>query len=201
MFMHSTIIRLAQRDDAVQVQSIYKPFVTDTAISFEIEPPSVEEMQQRILNTLPQFPWLVCEHKQEVIGYVYATSHKARAAYSWSVDVSVYIHQAYHRCGVGKALYLSLFEILRLQGFYNAYAGATLPNAGSIGLHEALGFQPVGIYKDVGYKFGKWHSVGWWQLKLQEHSATPVPPRSINEVKQHSKWQAALNTGLSLLKL
>lgn len=199
--MLTTFIRLAHAHDATQVQGIYSPFVTDTPISFEIEPPSVEEMQQRIEHTLHQFPWLVCEYQGEVIGYVYASSHSARAAYLWSVDVSVYIHQRCHRSGVGKALYLSLFEILRLQRFYNAYAGATLPNPASVGLHEALGFQPVGVYEAVGYKFGAWHSVGWWQMALQERAATPAPPLSIEQVKEHTKWQAALNTGLPFLKL
>ncbi|MBE9137433.1 N-acetyltransferase [Nodosilinea sp. LEGE 07088] len=197
----TSIIRLASKSDAAQVQDIYAPFVRDTPISFEAEPPSVKEMQQRIEDTLRQFPWLICEHQAEVVGYVYANSHRARAAYLWSVDVSVYIHQRYHRSGVGKALYLSLFEILRLQGFCNAYAGATLPNPASVGLHEALGFQPVGVYEAVGYKFRAWHSVIWWQLALQERSVTPALPLPIGEVKERAEWQAALNTGLPFLKL
>lgn len=195
------MIRPATLVDAAQIQAIYAPFVRDTAVSFEVEPPSVAEMQGRIQNTLPQFPWLVCEHQGEVVGYAYATSHSQRAAYLWSVNVSVYIHPGCRRSGVGKALYTSLFEILRRQGFYNAYAGATLPNPASVGLHEAMGFQPVGIYKSVGYKFGSWHSVIWWQLALQEHLATPIPPLSIKEIKEGAEWQAALNKGLPLLKL
>lgn len=198
----TSIIRLVSADnDAAQIQGIYAPFVRDTAVSFEVEPPSVEEMQQRIKNTLQRFPWLVCEHQGEVVGYVYATSHSDRVAYLWSVNVSVYIHQRCRRSGVGKALYSSLFEILRLQGFYNAYAGATLPNSASVGLHEAFGFQPVGVYEAVGYKFGAWHSVGWWQLALQERSATPTLPLFIDEVKERVEWQAALNTGLQFLNL
>lgn len=161
----ASIIRITSVDDAAQIQRIYAPFVRDTPISFEVEPPSIEEMQQRIENTLQRFPWLVCEHQSEVVGYVYASSHSNRAAYSWSVNVSVYIHQRCHRSGVGKALYASLFEVLRLQGFYNAYAGATLPNPASVGLHEAMGFQPVGFMRllvtssvpGIASVGGSWH--------------------------------------------
>lgn len=197
----TSIIRLANAKDAAAIQSIYAPVVRETAISFEVKPPSVEEMQRRIENTLPRFPYLVCEHGGEVKGYVYAGPHSARAAYAWSVNVSVYIHQSCRRAGVGRALYLSLFEILRQQGFYNAYAGATLPNPGSVGLHESLGFQPVGIYQSVGYKFGAWHSVVWWQLPLQERSPTPTPPLSLDQLQERAEWQTALDTGLPSLKL
>ncbi|MBV9468986.1 MAG: GNAT family N-acetyltransferase, partial [Abitibacteriaceae bacterium] len=99
------------------------------------------------------------------------------------------------------ALYASLFEMLRLQGFYNAYAGATLPNPASVGLHEAMGFQPVGVYEAVGYKFGAWHSVGWWQLALQQRVATPAPPLALDAAKERAEWSAALNAGLPCLKL
>lgn len=197
----ASLIRLASTDDAAAIQGIYAPVVRDTVVSFEVDAPSVQDMAQRIANTLPQFPWLVCEHQGEVVGYVYATAHSERAAYAWSVNVSVYIHPRCHRCGVGRALYTSLFAILRLQGFYNAYAGATLPNPGSVGLHEEMGFRPVGVYEAVGYKFSAWHSVGWWQLALQERVAAPTPPLSLNEVQERVEWPTALDAGLPLLKL
>jgi L-amino acid N-acyltransferase YncA len=197
----TSAIRLVSEGDAARVQSIYAPFVTDTVISFEFEPPSVEDMRQRIRATLQRLPWLVCEHRGEVIGYVYASPHNARAAYQWSVDVAVYVDRERHRSGVGRGLYCSLFEVLRLQGFYNAYAGVTLPNPASVGLHEAVGFRPVGVYDDVGFKLGSWHSVGWWQLALQKRPATPRSPLSIGEVRERAGWQEALNRGLSFLKL
>lgn len=193
-------IRLAGAHDAAQIQGIYAPFVTNTAISFETDPPSVEEIEQRIDSTLPQFPWLVCEHGGEAVGYAYAGSHSARAAYLWSVTVSVYIAPQHHRCGIGKALYASLFEVLRLQGFYSAYAGITLPNPASVGLHESVGFQPVGVYNAVGYKAGAWHDVGWWQFALRERSGTPATLLSISEVQKHAQWRTALNTGLPFLR-
>ncbi len=196
-----SLIRLANKQDAAQIRDIYAPFVTQTPVSFEVEPPTVAEMERRVTETLQQLPWLVCENAGQVVGYVYASLHNARAAYMWSADVTVYVHQQCHRSGIGKALYSSLFAILTLQGFYHAYAGITLPNAASVGLHESFGFQPVGIYEAVGYKFGAWHSVGWWQLALRELAASPSPPLSLKDVQARAKWQTALNTGLPFLKL
>ena len=124
----TAMIRLATLDDASGVQAIYAPIVRETAISFELEPPTVAEMEQRIVKTLEHLPWLVCERRGNILGYVYASQHRTRAAYQWSVDVSVYVHPNARRLGVGQALYRSLFALLALQGFYNAYAGITLPN-------------------------------------------------------------------------
>src|SRR5580700_10941796 len=136
-------IRLAATADAAGIAEIYQPIVASTAISFEVEPPDEEEMRRRIEATLPRFPWLVCESQGRVIGYAYASAHRARAAYQWSADASVYVHPAFHRCGIGAGLYTSLFRILSAQGYFNAYAGITLPNPGSVGLHESMGFHPV----------------------------------------------------------
>jgi L-amino acid N-acyltransferase YncA len=196
----AAVIRLATAHDAAPVQGIYAPIVRDTVISFEIDPPSVAEMRQRILDTLVQWPWLVCERDAAVIGYAYAGKYHVRAAYQWSVDVSVYIHEDARRCGVGRALYSALLRILMLQGFYNAQAGITLPNAASVGLHEAMGFQPIGVYRKIGYKLGAWHDVGWWQLPLQPHAATPLPPRDLSGVQESAAWDAALAAGTSLLR-
>src|SRR5918996_222132 len=138
-------IRLATERDAEEIASIYAPNVTDTIISFELEPPTADEMRLRIEATLERCPWLVCEREGRVLGYAYADAHGSRAAYRWSVDVSVYVHEDARRMGLGRALYTSLFAALDLQGFYNAYAGATLPNPASVGLHEAVGFRPVGV--------------------------------------------------------
>ncbi len=147
----SAVIRLASERDAEQIAAIYAPNVTDTIISFEFEPPTADEMRRRIEVTLERYPWLVCErHDGRLLGYAYAAAHGSRAAYQWSVDVSVYVHEDARRKGVGGALYASLFAALALQGFYNAYAGATLPNPASVGLHESVGFRPIGIYRGVG---------------------------------------------------
>jgi L-amino acid N-acyltransferase YncA len=196
----SPFIRLATEHDAKQIAAIYAPNVTDTVISFEFEPPSVDEMRQRIEVTLQRYPWLVCERQGRLLGYAYAGAHGSRAAYQWSVDVSVYVHEDARRTGVGRALYASLFAALDLQGFYNAYAGATLPNPASVGLHESVGFRQVGVYRGVGYKLGEWHDVVWWHLPLRERVADPDPPADLASVVGSEEWEAALRKGLPLLR-
>jgi L-amino acid N-acyltransferase YncA len=196
----AAIIRLATERDAEQITAIYAPNVTDTIISFELEPPSADEMRQRIEVTLERYPWLVFERQGRVLGYAYADAHGSRAAYQWSVDVSVYVHKDARRMGVGRALYASLVAALNLQGFYNAYAGAALPNAASVGLHESVGFRPVGVYRGVGYKLGAWHDVGWWHLPLRERVADPNPPADLPSVLGSEEWDAALTNGLPLLR-
>lgn len=193
-------IRLATGRDAGQVAAIYAPNVTGKIISFESDPPGTDEMRRRIEVTLERYPWLVCERGGRVLGYAYAGAHRSRAAYQWSVDVSVYVHGGAHRKGVGRALYASLFAALALQGFYNAYAGATLPNPASVGLHESVGFRPVGVYHGVGYKMGAWHDVGWWHLPLREKVADPDPPANLPSVLGSKEWDAALTKGLPLLQ-
>jgi L-amino acid N-acyltransferase YncA len=193
-------IRLATPNDAAGVQAIYAPVVRDTAISFEWEPPTVGDMQQQIVEVVERMPWLVCEHRGEILGYAYASAHRVRAAYQWSVDVSVYIHAQARRSGIGRGLYRSLFALLTLQGFFHAYAGITLPNPASVGLHESLGFQPVGIYCAVGYKLRAWHDVGWWQLILQELVIPPGPPVDLSGVRESAEWDTAVATGLPCLR-
>ena len=193
-------IRLATERDAEQVAAIYAPNVTDKIISFELEPPSADEMRRRIEVTLERYPWLVCERQGRVLGYAYAGAHGSRAAYQWSVDVSVYVHEQARRAGVGRALYTSLIATLSLQGFYNAYAGATLPNPASVGLLESVGFRAVGVYRGVGYKLGAWRDVGWWHLPLRERVAGPDPAADLPSVLGSEEWDAALANGLSLLR-
>jgi phosphinothricin acetyltransferase len=193
------MIRLANPDDAEQILEIYSPFCSDTPVSFELQPPTGDEMRQRIVTTLEYFPWLVAEQEAEVLGYVYASRHRERAAYQWSVDVTAYIREGRRRGGLGRALYTPLFRILALQGFYNAYAGITLPNPASVGLHESLGFQPVGVYRGVGYKCGAWHDVGWWQLALRPRASDPGPPIPFRLLRDDREWESAL-AGSPLLR-
>jgi L-amino acid N-acyltransferase YncA len=189
-------IRLATPDDAASMLAIYAPIVVETAISFELEPPTPAAMRERIATTLERFPWLVCEERGEVLAYVYATRHRDRLAYQWSVDVSAYVHPAARRRGLAAALYTSLFALLRLQGFYKAYAGITLPNDPSVAFHESLGFRPLGIYQDVGYKLGRWRDVGWWQHTLQPPTHSPPrAPSDLSSAQAHPAWAAALAQG------
>jgi L-amino acid N-acyltransferase YncA len=177
--------------------ALYGPIVERTAISFEDVPPSAGELARRIRDTLTFAPWLVClEDDDELLGYAYASRHHARAAYRWSVDVSLYVDAGCRRTGVGRALYTSLFALLRLQGFYAAHAGITLPNEPSVGLHEALGFRPVAVYPRVGFKHGAWRDVGWWQVELRERSGPPAEPRAPASFAGTDEWARALGAGL-----
>ena len=198
--MGYTLIRLATELDAEQIAAIYAPIVRNTIISFETEPPAADEMGQRIESTLERLPWLVCERHGRVSGYAYASAHRSRAAYQWSVDVSAYVHEDERRMGVGRALYTSLMAVLTLQGFYNAYAGIALPNPASVGLHESVGFRLAGVYRGVGYKLGAWHDVGWWHLCLRKRVAFPKPPIDLPSVLAFEGWDAALASGLPLLR-
>ncbi|MBC7381205.1 MAG: N-acetyltransferase [Burkholderiaceae bacterium] len=171
-------IRVANPEDAEAITAIYAPVVANTAISFELTPPTVDEMRSRILKTLTDLPWLVSEDTQgRVDGYVYASKHRERPAYQWSVDVSAYVRDDARGTGVGKRLYTALFNELVALGYCQAFAGIALPNAASMALHESLGFKPLGVYRKVGFKRGAWHDVGWWQLQLSE-AAEPLPLRA-----------------------
>ncbi len=187
------VIRLAAEHDAEQIQAIYALVVRGAAISFELEPPTVSEMRQRIIKTLERLPWVVCEHSGEIRGYAYASLHRTRAAYQWAVDVSVYVHDHARRSGVGSASYGALLKILDIQGYYNAYAGITLPNPASVNFHESMGFQPVGVYRSVGYKLGSWHDVGWWQLTLREPILPPEPAAALGDVREMKEVDAILD--------
>ena len=170
-------IRTATPDDATAVAAIYAPVVQHTAISFETDPPDAAEMRSRIDKTLATLPWLVAEDEQgAVCGYAYASKHRERAAYQWSVDTTVYVREDQRGRGVGRALYGQLLPLLTDLGYCQAFAGIALPNAGSVGLHEAVGFQALGVYRDVGFKHGQWRDVGWWQKTLAT-PAQPEPPR------------------------
>jgi L-amino acid N-acyltransferase YncA len=160
-------IRSASVDDAAACAAIYAPYVTGTAISFETEPPGAAEMAERIAAALDTHAWVVLEDDGKVRGYAYGGPYKARAAYRWSCEVSVYVDHRRQGAGAGRQLYTALFERLVERGFRMAVAGMTLPNDASAGLHRSLGFEPVGTYRDIGFKFGAWHDVLWSQRPLR----------------------------------
>ena len=176
------MLRLATAADADALLAIYAAYIDQTAITFEYEAPSRSEFAGRIRTILAQLPWLVHEQEGRVTGYAYASRHRDRVAYQWSVETSVYIHPDCHRLGIARSLYKALFALLRQQGYHNAYAGITLPNPKSELFHRSMGFVPVGVYQKVGYKLGRWHDVGWYHLVLQPHADQPVTPRPVGEV-------------------
>ena len=192
-------IRLATEADASGVLAIYAPLVDETAITFDITPPTEDELRERLKATLSNIPWLVCTTDGAIAGYAYAGSHHPREAYQWSADCSVYVHADHRARGIGRALYTTLFSCLRAQGFYNVYAGITLPNAASVALHEAMGFRLVGVYESVGHKLGAWHDVGWWHLALRPYDESPTAPQPLQAVLGTQAWENALAEGARLL--
>jgi phosphinothricin acetyltransferase len=195
------LIRLSDARDAPALAAIYRPAVTDSVISFELEPPDGDEMARRIERVSTRTPWLVCEVEDEVLGYAYAGVHRERPAYQWSVEVSAYVRGDARRAGVARALYTSLFAALVVQGFRNAYAGVTLPNEASVGLHTAMGFAPVGVYRGVGYKFGAWHDVAWFERALAPRVADPPVPVPLPALAGSAAFRNALARGIPELRL
>ncbi|MGZ3424210.1 MAG: arsinothricin resistance N-acetyltransferase ArsN1 family B [Polyangiales bacterium] len=170
------MIRSATLDDAPAIRAIYAPIVEHTAISFEETVPSVEEMRGRIEQKLPTHPWLVDED-DGIAGYAYGSVYRTREAYRWSVEVSVYVAEHARRRAVARRLYEALFAELADQGFVQAYAGITVPNAQSVALHESLGFRPCGVMPRAGYKRGAWHDVAFFHRALRECEHPDAPPR------------------------
>ena len=165
-------IRQATEADAPALLAIYAPFVERTTVSFEAVPPTVDEFAARIAKNLKGWQYLVAERDGRVAGYAYGSMHRERAAYRFSAEVSAYLDPAYHRQGIGRALYLRLFDDLAAKGYCNAFAGITLPNDASVGLHKAVGFEPIGVFRNIGWKYGRWHDVAWLQRKLRD---APLP--------------------------
>ena len=169
-------IRVASIDDARSIREIYAPYVIASPATFDLKPPTLNAVREKIRHLSPDYPFFVAEVDSRVVGYCYASTHHERQAYRWSVDVSVYLAATYHGRGLGTSLYERLMATLRRQGFRIAMAGITLPNAASVALHEAFGFQQVALLPKVGYKLGDWRDVGWWALDLDPELTTPHEP-------------------------
>ena len=192
MISTSLTLRIAEPRDGAAFAAIYGPIVRDTVISFEEEPPSAEAMAERVRQKLVTHPWLAAERNGRVIGYAHASPFRDRAAYRWSVDVTPYVHEDARGQGIGRRLYQALFAILKLQGFRSAFAGVALPNPRSIALHEAFGFEPVGVYREVGFKHGAWRDVAWWRLGLSEDPAAPREPVDFCDIRDPGAVRAIL---------
>jgi L-amino acid N-acyltransferase YncA len=171
------IVRDASEADAAARAAIYSPYVTRTWVSFELEPPTAEQMAFRINRAQQRHAWLVLEVDGRVVGFAYGQAFAERAAYRWSCQVSIYLEPERHRFGGGRLLYETLLARLADRGYRRAMAGMTLPNDASAGFHKALGFEPVGVYRRVGWKNGSWHDVAWVQRTILEGSNPPAEPR------------------------
>ncbi len=185
-------IRLATPDDSEACAAIYRPYVLETEISFELQPPDPAEMAARIARVLGRTPWLVAELDGAVRGYAYATRHRERPAYDWTVETAVYVDPDARGHGLGRALMTALLAVLRVQGFHLAVAGVTPPNPASVGLHRALGFQRVGQFEAIGWKFGAWRGVEWFALELGPGDGAPVPIRALPDLRETDGLRDAL---------
>ncbi|MHB8465941.1 MAG: GNAT family N-acetyltransferase [Acidimicrobiales bacterium] len=178
-------LRLAHSGDADAIAAVYAPVVRETAISFELDPPTAEEMERRRLEVVPAYPWLVAQDEQgDVVGYAYGHPFNERAAYAWTAETSVYVAEAARGRGVGGSLYRAVLAILRVQGYREVIAGIRVPNAASVALHESFGFARVASYTRVGWKFDEWHDVGIWQLTLAADGGPPLPIRTIDDIAE-----------------
>ena len=177
-------VRAASPDDAAAIAAIYAPYVTASVISFETEAPDEVEIARRIAEGGDLYPWFVaCDPETgEVTGYAYACAFRARPAYRFSVETTVYVADGAQRRGIGTLLYATLLPVLEGQGYAQAIAAITLPNEASVRLHERLGFHQVGTYERVGFKFREWRSVGLWQRGLCPLSTRPEEPKPFSAV-------------------
>ena len=194
-------IRLAAAGDAAGVAAIYALYCESTSVSFETTAPTADEMAARIATIEREWPWLVLDVDGRIAGYAYASRHRERAAYRWAVDTAVYIAEAFQGQGAGRALYTTLFALLRRQGYFRVCAGITLPNAPSVRLHESMGFKPVGVYRRIGFKLGRWHDVAWYQAELRPDDGDPAPPVALSAVTSIPDSESAFSLGLDQLRL
>jgi phosphinothricin acetyltransferase len=174
--------RLAVPEDAAQMLDIYSRYVTETAVTFEYDVPTVTEFENRIRKISERFPWIVCETDGRIVGYAYASEYRERAAFRWSCELSVYVADVFQGHGIGKVLYRVLLDVLRLQGYRTAVACVTYPNAVSDAFHRGLGFEYTGIFPNVGYKLGRWWGVSWYQFALTDYPTPPAEPLEIGEI-------------------
>jgi L-amino acid N-acyltransferase YncA len=176
MLAEHLFIRAATGADAPACAAIYGPYVRDTCISFEIDAPTPEEMARRIASAVNRHAWLVLEGAGRVVGFAYGNQFKERAAYRWSCETSIYLEVDRRRTSGGRALYEALLDRLTERGCRRVFAGMTLPNDANAGIHRALGFEPVGVYRQVGWKHDAWHDVAWMQKANGENDQPPLEP-------------------------
>lgn len=179
---HELMIRMAELKDAEEILEIYAPYVTDTAITFDYEVPTLEEFQGRMINTMKMYPYLVAVYEGKIVGYCYVSQFKNKDAYDWSVESTVYVRRDFKGKGTGRTLYAKLEEILKMQHILNVNACITYPHTESIAFHEKLGYQTVAHFHQCGYKLGVWHDMVWMEKMLGEHGKDPQPVIPIGDL-------------------
>lgn len=178
------IVRLATLEDAQAILDIYTPYITNSNITFEYTVPTVDEFKNRMEIIMQKYPYIVAVCNEKIVGYAYAHEHKERAAYQWNVETSIYVNEELKHQGIGTLLYSKLLQILKVQNIQNVYACVTLPNENSEKIHCAFGFDLIGRFHETGYKFDKWHDVGWFELHIGNKSEQGILKKvvPINEI-------------------
>lgn len=198
--MNHYSIRLVTPADAASCLEVYAPYVRTTAISFEYEVPTIPAFEKKIEKIMEQYPWLVCIYKNEVVGYTYGSMHRERTAYQWSPESTVYLKETFHQKGIARILYETLFDLLRMQGYFSIYASVLSSNNKSVAFHRKMGFEEIGLFKNIGYKLGTWHSNLWFQYFLQEHCVQPTAPLAINQIVKDEHFINILQSANEKLK-
>lgn len=180
--MCSIKIQMASESDAEELLALYRPYVENTAVTFEYEVPSPAEFRARIRQTLTRFPYLKAVCGGEILGYAYASPFKMRAAYAWAVETSIYVKRGAHRRGVGTALYQTLEQILKRQNITNVNACIVYPHPESVGFHERFGYRTVAHFTKCGYKLGAWHDMIWMEKILTPHPDKPLSVLPVTEL-------------------
>ena len=186
------MIRIARPEDAAAIHAIYTPHVLQGMATFETELPGEAAMRDRIAARLPHYPWLVWEEAGRILAYAYASRFRERAAYDWIAETSIYVHEDAQRRGIARRLYGALLDGMRLQGINQAVGVITLPGEPSVAMHEAMGFQPAGVWRKAGYKLGRWWDVGVWQKELQPPTSPPSPVVPFAELRMQATWRELL---------
>lgn len=198
--MHNNYnIRLITPADAEAALAVYAPYVLHTANTFEYEIPSVDDFRAKIEKITAQYPWLVCECDGEIVGYAYGSTHRERAAYQWSPESTVYISDKHHRKGIARILYNTLFALLQHQGYINVFASVLVTNVNSVEFHRAYGFEEIGLFKNIGYKLGEWHTNLWFQYTLHKHVIDPPVPIPITKLLNDEELKITINKSAELL--
>lgn len=169
----SIIIEVVKSRDVKKILEIYKPYVLNTAITFEYEVPSIKEFSQRIAVTLENYPYLVAKMDNVIVGYAYTSAFKNRAAYNWAVETSVYVDVNHRNKGIGKVLYQALENISTRQNILNMNACIAVPDQGSVAFHRHMGYVQVAYFHQCGYKLNKWYDMIWMEKMLGQHKVAP----------------------------
>ena len=195
-------IRLANPDtDSEQVAAIYYPYVINTAITFDTEPIEGRSFHEKITKSMAIYPWLVFEHEREIMGYAHGSQFRDKEAFKWAVETTIYVKESAHGLGIGKSLYQTLINCLRLQNFSLCIGVITMPNPASIYMHENLGFKKGMLIKKAGYKLGKWHDVGIWSAGIYDHNNNPAPPVTLSQIRSDKNYIDQINQYSNLINI